>query len=88
MTFDHPQLMPQMLASRASTNGRDIALKHVDGSTLTWTDAYSDALRWASAMERQGAVAGRPVVTLFANSFDAFRAWQGCAWLGAIVLDP
>ena len=84
MTFEYPDLMPQMVARRARESGGSAALKHVDGSVLTWEDAYGDSLRWASALERFGATGGQPVVTLFANSFDAFRSWQGCAWLGAI----
>ena len=84
MAFDHPDLMPQMVARRARENGGATALKHVDGSLLSWDQAYSDSLRWASALESCGARPGQPVVTVFANGFDAFRAWQGCAWLGAI----
>ncbi len=84
MAFDHPDLMPQMVARRARDNGGGTALKHVDGTVLSWDQAYGDSLRWASALERLGAKRGQPVVTIFANSFDAFRAWQGCAWLGAI----
>ena len=84
MTFEHPDLMPQMVARRARESGGSPALKHVDGSVLSWHEAYADSLRWASALERCGAQRGQPVVTLFANSFDAFRSWQGCAWLGAI----
>ncbi|MDP6376555.1 MAG: AMP-binding protein [Pseudomonadales bacterium] len=84
MTFEYPDLMPQMLAKRAGENGADVALKQVDGSVLSWEEAYTDTLCWASALERSGARRGHPVVTLFTNGFDAFRAWQGCAWLGAI----
>ncbi len=84
MAFEHADLMPQMLATRAQHNGSATALKHVDGSVLCFDEAYQDALRWASALERLGAKPGQPVATLFANSFDAFRAWQGCAWLRAI----
>jgi crotonobetaine/carnitine-CoA ligase len=76
--------MPQMVARRARENGGGVALKHVDGSVLSWEEAYGDSLRWASALERLGVRSGQPVVTVFANGFDAFRAWQGCAWLGAI----
>lgn len=83
MPFEHPHLMPQMVAKRAS-DGDDVALKHVDGSVLNWQSAYDDSLRWAGALERHGARIGHPVVTLFANSFDSFRAWQGCGWLRAI----
>ena len=84
MAFDHPELMPQMLAERARQQGSGTALQHVDGSTLRWGEAYTDALRWADALERLGAGRGRPVVTVFSNSFDAYRSWLGCAWLGAI----
>lgn len=84
MAFDYPELMPQMLAKRAAQEGSGGALQHVDGSILSWSEAYSDALRWADALEHLGAQRGHPVVTIFSNSFDAYRSWLGCAWLGAI----
>lgn len=84
MAFEHPDLMPQMVARRAFESGSETALKHVDGSVLSWEEAYQDSLRFASALERIGVKRGQPVVTVFANSFDGFRVWQGCAWSGAI----
>ena len=36
MAFDHPELMPQMLAKRAAQQGGGTALQHVDGSALRW----------------------------------------------------
>ena len=84
MDFEHPHLMPQMLAKRAEKESSSIGLQHVDGSTLCWGEAYSDALCWADALERLGVKRGQPVVTIFSNSFDAYRSWLGCSWLGAI----
>ena len=84
MAYDHPELMPQMLAKRAAQRGGGTALQHVDGSTLRWDEAYSDALRSADALERLGTQRGQPVVTILSNSFAAHRSWLGCAWLGAI----
>lgn len=82
--YEHPELMPQRVAHWAATNGSGAALRHVDGSVLSWTEAHDGALRWASAFERVGVQRGEPVVTVFVNNFDAFHAWLGCAWLGAI----
>ena len=84
MAFEYPALMPQMLAKRATQQGNGTVLQHVDGSTLKFGEAYADALRWADALERLGARRGHPVVTIFSNSFDGYRSWLGCAWLGAI----
>jgi crotonobetaine/carnitine-CoA ligase len=84
MAFEHPDLMPQMVAKRARESAGSVALRHVDGTVLSWGEAYGDSLRWSSALERCGVQPGRPVVTMFVNSFDAFRSWMGCAWLGAI----
>ena len=39
---------------------------------------------WAGALRRLGVGAGRPVVTMLPNSFEAYYAWLGAAWLGAI----
>lgn len=84
MAFKHPGLMPQMLATRAADSAGDVALKNCDGTVLTWGSAYRDSLRVASALERLGVKPAHAVVTIFANGFDAYRVWQGCAWLGAI----
>ena len=67
MAFDYPELVPQKLAERAVQQGDGTALQHVDGSTLRWGEAYSDALRGADALERLGARRGQPVVTVFSN---------------------
>ena len=84
MRFNHPDLMPQMLAVRAQRSPTEVALKKTDGTVMTWDRAYADSLLVASALERLGVTPGHPVVTIFANSFEAYCAWQGCAWLGAI----
>ena len=84
MQFEHPDLMPQRVARWAAEQPDAPALRHVDGSTLLWGDAHEESLRWASALERVGVGRGEPVVTVFVNTFEAFHAWVGCAWLGAI----
>ncbi|MEM9655999.1 MAG: AMP-binding protein [Actinomycetota bacterium] len=84
MPFEHPELMPQRVAHLAAERPDAPALHHVDGSTLVWGDAHEESLRWASALERAGVGRGEPVVTIFVNTFEAFHAWMGCAWLGAI----
>ncbi len=84
MTFEHPDLMPQRVAKWAGEKPGGPALRHVDGSVLTWGEAHETSLRWASALERVGVRRGEPVVTVFVNGFDAFHAWMGCSWLGAI----
>jgi crotonobetaine/carnitine-CoA ligase len=84
MAFNHPDLMPQMLATRAVDNPNGVALKKNDGSVLTWETAYQDSLRVASALERIGVVRGQPVITIFNNGLEAYCSWLGCAWLGAI----
>ncbi len=84
MAFEHPRLMPQLLATRAAECAADIALKHADGSILNWGTAYENALKVASGLEGLGVVRGQPVVTIFANGFDAYAVWSGSAWLGAI----
>ena len=84
MAFQHSTLMPQMLATRAHNSPDETALKNADGTVLNWGPAYESALQIASALERLGVERGQPVVTIFANGFDAYCVWQGCAWLRAI----
>lgn len=82
--FEHADVMPQRVAAWAAERPDAPALRHVDGSVLSWGEAHERSLRWASALERLGVGRGDPVVTIFVNSFDAFHSWMGCAWLGAI----
>ncbi|MGI9595113.1 MAG: AMP-binding protein [Acidimicrobiales bacterium] len=84
MAFEHPDLMPQRVAKWADENPGGPALRHVDGRVLSWGEAHETSLRWAGALERAGVARGEPVVTIFVNTFEAFHAWMGCSWLGAI----
>ncbi|MEM7094051.1 MAG: AMP-binding protein [Actinomycetota bacterium] len=84
MAYEFPDLMPQRAAYWAAEQPDAPALHHVDGSTLSWGEGYAAGLRWASGLEALGVARGEPVVTIFVNNFDAYAAWLGCAWLGAI----
>ena len=78
------RVLPNLLADRAAAEGDRPAIQHVDGPQLTWRELHETNLRWADAYRRLGVERGDTVLTMFPNSFDAFHAWLGLAWLGAI----
>ena len=76
--------LPQLVAHNAAASPEAVAVQHVDGRSMNWEELATESLRWANALERQGVVAGEPVVTMFPNGFEATLSWIGCGWLGAI----
>ncbi|MDX1385658.1 MAG: AMP-binding protein, partial [Thermoanaerobaculia bacterium] len=76
--------LPQAVARNAADAGDAVALQHVDGRAMSWSELHDRGLRWASALERLGAAPGEPVVTIFPMGFEAALSWLGCAALGAV----
>jgi crotonobetaine/carnitine-CoA ligase len=56
----------------------------VAGRTASFSDVHETNLRWAAAYRALGVEPGQRVVTMVPNSFEAYYAWLGAAWLGAI----
>ena len=78
------RVLPNLLAQRAADRPGAIALQHVEGDHLTWSQLDAENRRWAAALRRIGVAEGDRVVTMFPNSFDAYHAWLGVAHLRAI----
>lgn len=78
------RVLPNLLRQRAETAPDQPAIQHVDGTELTWATLDAISRRWADAYRRVGVSQGDTVVTMFPNSFDAYHAWLGVAWLRAI----
>jgi len=82
--LDQGNVLPHLLARLAAEEPDALAMQDVDGREMTRRELHEEVLRWADAFRRVGVVAGAPVVTMFPNSFEAFYAWLGLAWLGAV----
>jgi len=81
--LERDRVLPHLLARLASDEPDAIAMQDVDGRVLTRRELHETNLRWADALRRVGVDPGDHVVTMLPNSFEAFHAWLGLAWLGA-----
>jgi crotonobetaine/carnitine-CoA ligase len=81
--LERDRVLPHLLARLAEDEPEAIAMQDVDGRELTRRELHETNLRWADALLRVGVQPGDHVVTMLPNSFEAFHAWLGLAWLGA-----
>src|SRR5687767_12518760 len=56
----------------------------VEGRQATYRELQDTYRTWSDALRRVGVAAGDTVATMLPNSFVAYEAWLGAAWLGAI----
>src|SRR3954469_24332234 len=77
-------VLPHTLAEVAAERPGEIAMVDVGGREATFADVHENNLRWAAAYRALGLEAGQRVVTMVPNSFEAYYAWLGAAWLGAL----
>ena len=77
-------VLPHLLARLATEEPDAVAMQDVDGRELTRRGLHETNLRWADALRRVGVQPGDHIVTMLPNSFEAFHAWLGIAWLGAM----
>jgi crotonobetaine/carnitine-CoA ligase len=84
MPIERARVLPHRIAALARECGDDKALLDVDGRVASWKELHDEVLRWASAYRRLGLEPGATVVTMLPTSFEAYYAWLGAAWLGAI----
>ncbi|MGA8545993.1 MAG: AMP-binding protein [Mycobacterium sp.] len=82
--IDRTRVLPHRIAELARESGEVNALLDVDGRVASWRDVHESSLRWASAFRRLGLEQGATVVTMLPNSFEAYYAWLGAAWLRVI----
>ena len=61
-----------------------LAMVDLDGRSRSYADVLAAVARWAAAFRRLGVGRGQTVVTMLPNSFEAYDAWLGLSWLGAI----
>jgi len=77
-------LAPHAVARGAATTPDAIALEHVDGARLTYTELDRRARAWAGALAALGIEAGDHVATMLPNTFDAHLAMLALGWLRAV----
>ncbi|MEX1008760.1 MAG: AMP-binding protein [Acidimicrobiia bacterium] len=82
--LDRVCLAPHAVARWADETPDAIALEHVDGERVTYTELNTQSRAWASALEALGVSAGDHVATMLPNTFDSHRAVIGLGWLRAV----
>ncbi len=78
--------LPQVLAEHASKQPNATWITVVDGESLSFAAADSDARRVAGFIASLGIEAGERVAVLLPNGLDFARAWMGLGYLGAIAV--
>lgn len=82
--MDRNDILPCLIARRAETQPDRLFLQDVEGRKLTWGALHEANLTYADALRRLGVGPGDTVATLLPNSFEAYFAWLGTAWLRAM----
>jgi acyl-CoA synthetase (AMP-forming)/AMP-acid ligase II len=70
-----------MIAKWARETPDRVAMKDVEGRSMTYGELDSELRRWAGALRNVGIRAGENVVTMVPNSFESYLVWLGVAWL-------
>ncbi|HEY1970953.1 MAG TPA: AMP-binding protein [Pseudonocardia sp.] len=81
--LDRDRVLPRLLARRAVEDADRPFAVVVDGPELTYRQAHTEALRWATALDRLGVTAGQNVATMLPIGLVSVTAWVGIAWLRA-----
>jgi crotonobetaine/carnitine-CoA ligase len=82
--LDRSLVLPHLLARHAADVPDRVAMLDVEGRTATYRELQDTYRTWSDALRRIGVEPGDTVATMLPNSFVAFEAWLGAAWLGAI----
>jgi crotonobetaine/carnitine-CoA ligase len=82
--IDRDQVLPHRIVALASQRPDETAMLDVAGRSLTWAQLQAEFQRWAGALRALGVEAGDHVITMLPNSFEAYLAWLGTAWLRAV----
>jgi crotonobetaine/carnitine-CoA ligase len=78
------QVLPHLIAQHVADVPDRVAMLDVDGHRSTYRELQDTYRTWSDAFRRLGVEPGDTVVTMLPNSFVAFEAWLGVAWLKAI----
>ncbi len=84
LVLDPADVLPNLLARRATETPERVYARHVDGSVWTYAGVERDVLAWAGRLAARGVGPGDRVVVMLPNSFASVAVWLAIARLGAI----
>ncbi len=82
--LERSQVLPHLIARHVEEVPDRVAMLDVEGRQCTYRELQDRYRTWSDALRRTGVAPGDTVVTMLPNSFVAYEAWLGAAWLGAI----
>ncbi len=82
--LDRSQVLPHLIARHVDDVPDRVAMLDVDGHAATYRELQDTYRTWSDGLRRVGVGPGHTVATMLPNSFVAFEAWLGVAWLRAI----
>jgi crotonobetaine/carnitine-CoA ligase len=82
--LDRSLVLPHLLARHVQDVPDRVAMLDVEGRQSTYRELQDTYRTWADAYRRVGVAPGDLVATMLPNSFVAYEAWLGAAWLGAV----
>jgi crotonobetaine/carnitine-CoA ligase len=82
--LERSQVLPHLIAQHVADVPDRVAMLDVDGHRSTYRELQDTYRTWSDAFRRLGVQPGDTVITMLPNSFVAFEAWLGVAWLKAI----
>src|SRR5262245_8471117 len=82
--LDRDLVLPHTIAKWARETPDRLAMKDVEGRSMTYAALDTEFRRWAGALRNVGVAAGENVVTMVPNSFESYFVWLGVAWLRAV----
>jgi crotonobetaine/carnitine-CoA ligase len=77
-------VLPHLIARHVADVPDRVAMLDVEGRQSTYRELQDTYRTWSDALRRIGVQSGDNVVTMLPNSFVAFEAWLGVAWLRAV----
>jgi crotonobetaine/carnitine-CoA ligase len=82
--LDRGQVLPHLIAGIVEDVPDRVVMLDVEGREATYRELQDTYRTWSDAYRRLGIEPGDTVVTMLPNSFVAYEAWLGAAWLRAI----
>lgn len=82
--LDRSLVLPHLLARHVADVPDRVAMVDVEGGARTYRELQDTYRTWSDALRRVGVAEGDLVATMLPNSFVAFEAWLGVAWLKAV----
>ncbi|MDQ2649398.1 MAG: AMP-binding protein [Actinomycetota bacterium] len=82
--LDRSEVLPHLIARHVAEVPDRVAMLDVDGGRATYRQLQDTYRTWSDALRRVGVQPGDHVATMLPNSFVAYEAWLGVAWLRAV----